>query len=233
MIHFQNVCKTFRAGNAVKRVADDLTLTVPSGASVALLGRNGAGKSTLLAMIAGTLAPDRGHIHSDGTISWPIGLAGAFHPALTGAQNVRFVARIYGVDTDELTEFVQNFAEIGAHFHQPVRSYSAGMRARVVFGTAMGIPFDTYLIDEVTAVGDAAFRQKSRAIFRDRVQHASALMVSHNMRDIRDFCNAAMVLETGKLTWFDDVEDAIAHHEKTMTDRNPPASRTQMTLSAP
>ena len=106
MIRFENLTKSFLVDGTRKVVIDNLTAELPTGKSLALLGRNGAGKSTLLQMIAGTMVPDSGRIVSDGTISWPVGFAGSFHQDLTGAQNVRFIARIYGVDTDSLIDFV-------------------------------------------------------------------------------------------------------------------------------
>ncbi|MEM6308041.1 MAG: ATP-binding cassette domain-containing protein, partial [Pseudomonadota bacterium] len=134
MIRLQNLCKTYRIKGQMTRVADDITLTLPSRTSIALLGRNGAGKSSLLRMIAGTMDPDSGRVISRGTISWPVGFAGSFHGDLSGVQNTRFIARIYGVDTDALLDSVAQFAELGAHFHLPVRTYSAGMKARLAFG---------------------------------------------------------------------------------------------------
>ena len=94
MIRFENLTKSFRVGRGRKMVIDDLTLTLPTGRSLALLGRNGAGKSTLMQIIAGNMKPDSGRVVSDGTISWPVGFAGSFHPELTGAQNTRFIARV-------------------------------------------------------------------------------------------------------------------------------------------
>ncbi len=216
MIRFDNLSKGFWVNGNYKTVIDNLNMTLPTGSSLALLGRNGAGKSTLLQMIAGTIRPDHGQIVSDGSISWPVGFGGSFHRELTGAQNVRFIARIYGVDTDGLLAFVEDFTELGPHFHMPVRSYSSGMKARLVFGASMGIRFDTYLVDEVTAVGDAVFKRKSRAIFRKRVKTSSAIMVNHNMREIREFCDSGVVLEKGRLFYFEDLEEAIDTHEALM-----------------
>jgi len=218
MIRFENLTKSFRVRGARKVVIDHLDMTLPTGRSLALLGRNGAGKSTLLQMISGTMRPDRGRIVSDGTISWPVGFGGSFHRELTGAQNVRFIARVYGVDTDGLTAFVEDFAELGEFFYMPVRSYSSGMKSRLTFGASMGIRFDTYLVDEVTAVGDAIFKRKSKAVFLDRMQHSSAIMVNHSMSQLRQFCNAGIVLEGGQLQYFDDLEEAIEVHEAMMAD---------------
>ena len=217
MIRFENLTKSFWIRGQQKIVIDNLNLTLPTGRSLALLGRNGAGKSTLLQMIAGTMRADSGRIISDGTISWPVGFGGSFHKELTGAQNVRFIARIYGVDTEGLLAFVDDFAELGRFYHMPVRAYSSGMKSRLTFGASMGIRFDTYLVDEVTAVGDASFKRKSRAVFVDRMRHSSAIMVSHSMGQLRKFCNAGIVLENGQMQYFDDLEEAIAVHEAIMS----------------
>ena len=212
MIRFENLTKSYRVNGMQKMVIDGLSMELPTGKSLALLGRNGAGKSTLMQLIAGTMRPDTGRVLSDGSISWPVGFGGSFHPDLTGAQNVRFIARIYGVDTDELTAFVEEFAELGKHFDMPVRSYSSGMRSRLTFGASFGIQFDTYLVDEVTAVGDAAFRRKSQALFIDRMKTSSAILVTHEMGQVRSFCNSAILLEDGHLTYFENVEDGITAH---------------------
>jgi len=214
MIEFRDISKGFWVKGAYYPVIRNLNLTLPSGRSLALLGRNGAGKSTLLNMVSGTMRPDTGEIISDGSISFTVGYAGSFHGDMTGVQNTRFVARVYGVDTDELVEFVEDFADIGKHFHMPVRTYSSGMKSRLAFGVSMGIKFDTYLIDEATATGDKRFRVKSKNVFRERVKEASAIMVSHSMADIRAFCDAGLVLHEGQIEVFDDVEDAIARHEE-------------------
>ncbi len=212
MIEFRNLRKEFVLRGQRKLVIDDLSLSVPSKTSVALLGRNGAGKSTLLKMIAGTMDATSGEILSSGTISWPVGFAGSFHPDLTGSQNAKFVARIYGVDTEALAEFVKDFAELGPSFHMPLRSYSSGMRSRLSFGVSMGIPFDTYLVDEVTSVGDAAFKKKSGALFHERMRESGSFVVSHSMPQVRELCDVGIVLEHGRAVYYDDLEAAIAHH---------------------
>jgi capsular polysaccharide transport system ATP-binding protein len=197
-------------------VLDNLTLTLPTGAKVGLLGRNGAGKSTLLGMIGGTAKPNRGEIRRHASISWPLGFGGSFHPHLTGVQNVRFVARIYGVDTDALIAYVDDFAELGDFMNMPVHSYSSGMKARLAFGMSMGIAFDWYLVDEITAVGDSRFKTKSLAVFRNKLQYAGLLMASHSSRTIRSYCDCGLVLEAGRATFFEDVGAAIARHEANM-----------------
>lgn len=213
MIELRNVTKSFGYGAARKVVADALSHNFPAGRAIGLLGRNGAGKSTLLRMIAGTMSPDRGHIDCRGTISWPVGFAGSFHGDLTGAQNTKFIARVYGADSEALLDFVADFADLGRQFHQPYKGYSSGMRSRLAFGVSMGLRFDMYLIDEVTSVGDAAFREKSSELLNNRLEQSGALVVSHGKGMLRRLCDCAVVLEAGQLTYFDDIEEAIEDHE--------------------
>ncbi len=217
MIVLRNLTKEFYLHGQRKVVADNINAVFPSGVSVALLGANGAGKSTLLKMIAGTTHPTSGEVLSTGRVSFPVGLASSLHADLTGAQNTRFVARIYGADTDALMHWVEEFAELGPHYHLPVRSYSSGMRGRLSFGINMGLNFDTYLVDEVTAVGDAAFKRKSREVFLQRMERAGAIFVSHSMGAVREMCTAGALLENGKLTYFDDVEEAIDSYSQSLS----------------
>lgn len=216
MIRVQNLWKTYRFGSSSKIICRNVNLDFPSGVSVGLLGRNGAGKSTLLRLLAGVESPDSGMINSDGAISWPVGFAGSFHPELTGAQNVMFVGRVYGADTDDLLDFVNEFADLGAHFHAPFRTYSAGMRSRLAFGLSMGIKFDTYLIDEVTSVGDAAFKARSAEMLENRLETSGAIIVSHDMQLIRRLCQKGVVVAEGNMRMFDSIEEAIQNHEAVM-----------------
>ena len=121
-----------------------------------------------------------------------------------------------GVDTDEMVDFVADFSDLGSHFHLPFRSYSSGMKSRLAFGVSMAIAFDTYLVDEVTSVGDAAFREKSTALFMARMQTSGAFVVSHSMGLVRKLCDVGVVLENGVATYYEDLEAAIARHEENM-----------------
>lgn len=212
MVRFENVTKIYRIDGTVKVVMQDVSITLPSRRSVAILGRNGAGKSTMLRMIAGMQSWDAGRIIKKGTFSWPMGFGGGFHGDMTGEQNTRFVARINGVDTDELVDYVRDFAELGMHFWLPVRTYSSGMRARLSFGVSMGIPFDTYLVDEVTATGDATFKDKSQEVFAERLKTSGMIFVTHSLEYAKRTCQHGVVLEDGRLTWFDDIGAAVEQH---------------------
>lgn len=221
MIRFENVTKAFWYRGQPKYTARDITATIPTGAKIGILGRNGAGKSTLMGMIAGNINPDRGIVRVTGETSWPIGLTGCIQADMTGAQNVRFIARVYGVDSDELVAFVDEFAELGANYHEPVKTYSSGQRGRLNFGMSMGIRFDTYLLDEVGSTGDGAFRSRSTALFQDRMREAGIVMISHSERQLLELCTTGAVLEHGVLTFYDTIEEAIAAHNHNLRFGSP------------
>jgi len=214
-IRFRNVVKTFRTHGVRKVILRKLDLTLPRR-NIAVLGGNGAGKSTLLRLIAGADRPDSGAILREGRVSWPLGFAGSFNGSLTGLENARFVARIYGEDTERVIGFVEEFAELGESFRMPFTTYSSGMRARLAFGVSMAFRFDWYLVDEITEVGDTSFREKCRTVFKERMGHARMIMVSHGLGSLRSYCDMGIVLDRGEVLVFDDLEDAIAYHEANM-----------------
>lgn len=219
MIELRGISKTYRAGSTRRVVVDNVHMTIPRGRSLGLLGRNGAGKSTLLRMIAGTVEPDQGRIIRHASVSWPLGFAGSFHGMMTGAQNVRFVARIYGRDPDALIDYVEDFSELGDALYTQVATYSSGMRARLAFGVSMGIAFDYYLVDETTAVGDSNFKKKCRAVFAERLSSSDVIMVSHSTATLLDYCKAGAVLEDGRLTYYENIRDAVEAHKANMALR--------------
>lgn len=216
MMQFHNVTKYFRTPGGLKMVLEDFSGVLPTGSKVALIGRNGAGKSTMISMIAGKTSPNSGWIETSGLVSWPLGLGGSFAADLSGAQNTRFVARIYGMDTDYLLDYVQDFTQLGDYLNMPVRTYSSGMRARLAFGLSMGLSFDWYLVDEITAVGDAAFRKKSGAVFRTRLAKAGLIMVSHSIGTLQEYCTSAIVLDRGQARFFPDLAEALEAHAANM-----------------
>ncbi|MCV9998859.1 ABC transporter ATP-binding protein [Pararhizobium sp. YC-54] len=219
MIRLEQATKFARTKGIKKPIIDRASLVLQRGKSIGLLGRNGAGKSTLLRLIAGTIRLDSGRIIRKGKISWPLGFQGSFQGTMTGEQNVRFVARIYGVDTRELIAYVEDFADLGPFFKAPVGTYSSGMKARLAFGLSMGVNFDYYLVDEITAVGDTNFKKKCQVVFESRLQDSDVIMVSHSTSTIRDYCDCGVVMENGKLTYYDDIEDAIRAHNGNMRER--------------
>ena len=132
MISFRGVRKTYRLKGVRKVIVDDVTLHLPSDRNIAILGENGAGKSTLMRLIAGAELPDRGRILRHGIVSWPLGFSGGFNGDMTGMENAKFVARMYGEDTERVVAYVEEFSELGRSMSLPIKTYSSGMKARLV-----------------------------------------------------------------------------------------------------
>ena len=213
MIELTEITKAYQTRSGSNVVLDRISFSFPPRTNFGILGKNGSGKSTLLRVIAGTEQPDSGQVHWGGLVSWPIGFSGGFNGSLSAEENCRFVARIYGADIDEVVGFTMDFAELGEYFQMPVRTYSSGMRARLAFGVSMAIQFDVYLVDEVTAVGDANFQRKCRNAFEARSDRSSVIIVSHNMNTVRAYCERCAVLKHGKLLVFDSVDAASKEYE--------------------
>lgn len=211
-IRFDRVEKYFNTSQGRRTVLYETSFELKQGHSIGILGRNGAGKSTLLRMMCGMDKPNHGKITRFARVSWPLGLAGSLQGSLTGIENTKFVARIYGAPSDEVVDFVRGFSELGKAVNLPVRTYSSGMRARLTFAISMALKFRCYLIDELTAVGDMRFREKCEATFAARRESADVIIVSHQLGIIKSFADSAAVLHDGELVFFNQVGDAIYYY---------------------
>lgn len=211
MIRLENVCKgymTLRHG--WKEVLRNISIELPSDRNLGILGHNGAGKSTLMRVLSGLDLPDKGRVDTGGRhLSWPLGTKAGVHNSLTGRENIKFICRIYDKDIEEITDFVENFAELGDYMSMPVSTYSSGMRSRLAFGISMALDFDTYLIDEGFSTGDARFQKKTEAIFFKRRLNANMIVVSHSASTIQRFCDSAAILKDGQLVMYDDMNHAL------------------------
>ena len=208
MIELKNITKVYQTNVGPHVVLHDVSFRVELGTSLGIIGKNGAGKSTLLRIMGGAEHATSGSVTRRSRVSFPIGFAGAFHGSLTGEENCRFAARIYGQDVQRVVEETREFADIGRYFGVPIRTYSTGMRARLAFGLSMSIDFDVYLVDEVTAVGDRTFRKKCDAALTLRRKKGSLIVVSHNMPTIRGLCDRCAVLDRGVMTVYETVDEA-------------------------
>jgi capsular polysaccharide transport system ATP-binding protein len=219
MIIVEDVYKRYQTVHGPgKWVLRGVNLTIPTKVSVGLIGRNGAGKSTLLRLIGGVDQPTRGRVERRCRVSWPMGRAGGLPASLTGRQNARFLCRIHGHEWDipERLAAIEEFAELGDAFDEPVGTYSSGMRSRLQFALSLAFDFDVYIADEAIGAGDASFRQKAKTAFRKRADHASIIMVSHGEGALRQFCTAGIFLERGMAHWFDDIDDALRAYEESL-----------------
>ena len=210
MIKLINVVKSYPVKDGRRNILDGIDFELNMGEKIGILGRNGAGKSTLIRILGGVEKPTSGIISWDMSISWPLAFSGAFQGTLTGADNVRFVCRIYGTDFDKAMETVDSFAELGKYLYEPVKIYSSGMRARLAFAISLAVDFDCYLIDEVISVGDAKFHQKCQVELFEKRAHKAMIIVSHELHNIREYCNKAAILDKGKLKIFEDLDEAMS-----------------------
>ena len=212
MILFENVSKAYKVHRHLKPVFNNLNFRIDRGDAIGICGANGAGKSTLMRMLAGVEPQTGGKIVRTMSTSWPIGFTSAFQMGLTGADNARFIARIYDRDEDEVLTKVEDFAELGDYLFQPVRTYSTGMQARLAFGVSLTIDFDCYLVDEVTGAGDVRFRDKSENALMERRERAALVMISHDPGTLQQYCTRGAVLYGGALTFFDSISEACEVH---------------------
>ena len=212
MIIVEDVHKRYKTEHgAGKWVLQGVSFIIPPKLNVGLIGANGAGKSTLLRIIGGVDQPNKGRVERHCRVSWPMGFGGGLQGSLTGRQNAKFVCRIHGHEDDipDRLAYIQNFAEIGEAFDEPIKTYSSGMKSRLQFALSLAFDFDVYISDEVTATGDAAFKNKAAAAFKKLADHASLIMVSHGEGTLKQFCSAGILIHDGKAHWFDQIDDAL------------------------
>lgn len=214
MITLNNLTKSYRTKHGKHYVFRGLNFSFPENKNIALMGNNGAGKTTLMQILGGIDYPDSGHVTTDKRISWPLGLSSGFQGSLSGRDNARFVCRCYGrtEDIEEKIHFIKGFSELGKFFEEPVKSYSSGMKSKLAFALSMAFEFDIYLVDEITAVGDKSFREKSQKTFEEMKDRSNLIMVAHNMQTLIKNCDAGVVLDQGKAEFFPDIKDAVEYY---------------------
>ena len=189
----------------------DISFTVPKGKVVGILGKNGAGKSTLLQIICGTLTPSDGTVEVRGRVAALLELGSGFNPEFTGIENIYLNGQILGLSREEVDAKLADilaFADIGDFVHQPVKTYSSGMFARLAFSVAVNVEPDLLIVDEALSVGDAWFQHKSMARMRQLMESGcSVLFVSHSIDAVRALCDEAIWLEQGRVKMQGNVTD--------------------------
>lgn len=221
MIRLEKVSKNYRTRHGHRHVLRDVNMTVQPGEKVGILGRNGAGKSTLIRLLTGAEMPTTGYIHRSMRVSWPLAFGGAFQMHLTGLDNLRFICRVYGVDWRPLVPFVENFAELGVYFREPVSHYSTGMASRLGFALSMAIEFDCFLIDESLVVGDARFHARCHEELFVKRSDRAYIIVSHDQNVIRQLCQRACVLHEGSMIEFPSIDEAYAFYDEVVMQQVP------------
>ena len=209
--------------HTVFTAVDNLNLKVKKGEILGILGENGAGKSTLLKMITGVVTPTSGEINVNGKISSLLELGAAFNPELTGEENIYQHGEVMGLTKDEIEKKkpeIIEFADIGDHLYQPVKTYSSGMFARLAFACAINVNPDVLIVDEVLSVGDMAFQEKSITKMKEiRNNGTTILYVSHSLPSIKHFCSRAIWMKSGKIVLDGDTDFVTEEYKKNMIDK--------------
>jgi len=212
MIELKNVTKYFKTKEGRKYILKDVSIVIPSHCNIGILGRNGTGKSTIMRMLGQIEFPNSGKVLSNKSFSWPLGLGGGFVGNMSGKSNVKFVCRLYGKsqkETRDIVNFVKEFSELDDYFNMPIKTYSSGMKSRLSFGLSLSFDFDYMLIDETLSVGDARFKKKSKEALLKKIERCNVLLVSHDMGTLKDICDVGIVVNNGKMSYFEDINSAI------------------------
>lgn len=208
-VEMSDIAKTFRGAHGARRVFEHLDAAFPRHASVGILGARGAGKSTLIRLIGGSTLPDRGKVRRHGSVSPPIANTQAYHAALTGRENLHFVARVNGFNGDAATRFVADFAQMSEEIDQPLSSYTRERRSRFLFAASYALPFDIFLADEALFGGSGAFRARCADLVQARRSHATLIFTTRSPQMLRRFADIGAVLHEGRLHMFERIGDAI------------------------
>lgn len=208
----------FMERHGVFHAMQDFNLEVRKGEVLGVLGKNGAGKSTLLKMITGVVTPTAGKITLNGKVSSLLELGTAFNPELTGIANIYQHGQVMGLTNEEIKAKEQeiiDFADIGDHLYQPVKTYSSGMFARLAFACAINVDPDILIVDEVLSVGDIAFQLKCFKKFEEfKKKGKTLLFVTHNVADVIRNCNRAIIINKGQKIYDGNVKDGVEKYKK-------------------
>ena len=208
----------FYKKHSVFRAMDNLNLELKKGEVLGVLGKNGAGKSTLLKMITGVVTPTSGEIKVNGKISSLLELGTAFNPELTGLENIYQHGQVMWLTNEEIEDRkdeIIDFADIGEHLYQPVKTYSSGMFARLAFACAINVDPDILIVDEVLSVGDMAFQLKCFKKFEQfKEKGKTIIFVTHSINDVLRNCTRTIIIENGKKIFDGSVKDGVEKYKK-------------------
>lgn len=208
MITLSNVSRYHMNGRDPEIILNNVSIGFSQDARVGILALAGSGKTTLARLITGVERPNTGHVRRACSVSFPLGTTLGFYPRLSGAENIRTLARLLRCDVPATTDYCESFADIGKNFTRPVSQYSPAMRARLGFAFSMSVEFDTYLSDGITSAGDHNFRDKCEAALFERLNRSGLILLSRHARTLTRFCTTFYALHEAQLIQCDSAEEA-------------------------
>jgi capsular polysaccharide transport system ATP-binding protein len=209
MIVFENASKSYGDIANATPIFENLNLEIDSTKKIAVLGPKASGKTTFIHMVAGVELPSSGKVVRYARVSLPVGYARAFKPISTAKDNIMFLARCYGAKADEVMEFVREVAELDDELERPLRALRQDVRQRIAYTLGYALPFDTYLIDHMAAVGTPDFREKCYAMLAERAKTAGVLYATSDPRTAKAYCDEALLISDRKVHHYTDLEQAL------------------------
>lgn len=210
MLHFENVSKSFLMKGRMMPIISNGTFTAHFEENFGLVVPKRGGKTTMQNLILGAEQPDMGKVYRYGKISWPVGGVGGIIPALTGSENCRFIAMIYGLDPDEVLAFTIDLARIGRYMDMPVKTYSSTLQARLSMALLLSLEFDMFLVVEGASTGDQEFSQRAGPLLKEKLERTPIMFMGDGVGKMRSFCKRVAILNDCKIYEFDDLDEAEA-----------------------
>ncbi len=209
MIALEGVTSVWHSAAATITVLDDVTIKLPTSERFAVLGSERSGKSTLIRLLSGLILPTGGVITRHARVSFPVGFMGGYKNALTVRENIAHAARLYGVEANQVVEFVSELTGLGLALREPYGNLPQVYRTRLAYAASYAIPFDVYLIDNKIAAGGSEFRQRCEQIFEARAMSSGFILATNTPRYAKRFADKGAILHNGKIFLYGDLERAI------------------------
>lgn len=208
MLQFENVSKSFLFKGRMRPVLSNATFTAHFEENFGLLVPPRSGSTTIQNLILGAEQPDVGKVYRYGKISWPVGGVSGLIPPLSGTENARYIAMIYGLDPDEVLAFTIDLARIGRYMDMPVKTYSSTLQKRLALSLLLSLDFDMYMVAGATPLGDPEFAQRAGPLLRDKLNNTPIFFLADKLEKVRDHCDQFAIVDDCKLYTFAHADEA-------------------------
>ena len=208
MLQFENVSKSFLFKGRMRPVILEATFTAHFEENFGLMVPPRAGMTTIQNLVMGTEQPDGGRIYRYGKLSWPVGGVGGLVPALSGSENCRYIAMIYGLDPDDVLAFAIDLARIGRYMDMPVKTYSSTLQKRLSLTLLLALEFDMYLVMGGAAMGDPEFSERAGPLLREKLGRTPIMLIGNKFEQMKQYCQRVAIVDDSRLYSFEMMEDA-------------------------